>query len=739
VAIDYYAVLGVERDASAEEIKRAFRSVARQSHPDANPGDPHAEERFKQAAEAYEVLSDPERRRRYDRGDTIDLGDLFGGGFGGLDDILRSVFGEGPFSDPFSFGGGARSRPRGRDILARVEVTLAEAAFGAETEVAFRADRACPACAGDGTAPGSSRVGCATCGGAGQVRVARRSFLGTMMTVGTCPDCQGIGTVVDDPCPDCEGRGVAAAEQKVTVEIPPGVSTGTRLRLTGRGEVAGPGASAGDLFVEVVVADDERFRRDGDDLVHNFHHRVGRGRPRHRGGRTPDRWRRGDGRRPGRNPAGMDHEGPGGRYGPPRPTRSRRPGRGRRRGGPGRPERRGERAPAALRRTARRETLPAQPLAARPPLMGHVPHLFLPGPWEGSRLQLGDDHLHHLGRVLRMGDGAEVTYTDGAGTVGEGWLAEAAIERGVETPGPSTASLELAVAPPASRQRARFVVEKLAELGVRRLIWVRTRHTEGRPPANDKSKAWAVSALEQSRGAWLMAVGRDELSDLDSGRLVVVHPGPNRSPSRGPPRLADPSGGAGRRPGRGGDRAGGSPPRPRSHHSAGRDRRRGGNRFLVWAAQPATPPLASGLQGGIYVEEGFNLALGGRLRAARRHRKLSLTDVENQSGEEFKASVLGAYERGERSLSVQRLVRLAALYEIPVAQLIPSDADLDMDATTATIDLEKIAAEGSTVVDRFLSSIQLMRRSEPSGMAVRRSDMAILTSMLEAVGVEEAR
>jgi transcriptional regulator with XRE-family HTH domain len=139
------------------------------------------------------------------------------------------------------------------------------------------------------------------------------------------------------------------------------------------------------------------------------------------------------------------------------------------------------------------------------------------------------------------------------------------------------------------------------------------------------------------------------------------------------------------------------------------------------------------------VEEGFNLALGGRLRAARRHRKLSLTDVENLSSEEFKASVLGAYERGERSLSVQRLVRLAALYEIPVAQLIPSDADLDMDATSATIDLEKIAAEGSAVVDRFLSSIQLMRRNEPSGMAVRRSDMAILTSMLEAVGAEEAR
>lgn len=270
MAIDYYAVLGVERDASAEEIKRAFRRVARQSHPDANPGDPAAEERFKQAAEAYEVLSDPERRRRYDRGDTVDLGDLFGGGFGGLDDILRSVFGEGPFSDPFSFGGGGRSRSRGRDILARVQVSLAEAAFGVETEVAFRANRACEACGGDGTAPGTQRVGCSTCGGAGQVRVARRSFLGTMMTVSPCPDCHGVGTIVEEPCPDCAGTGVATAEQRVKVEIPPGVSTGTRLRLTGRGEVAGPGSAPGDLFVEVVVADDERFRRDGDDLIHHF-------------------------------------------------------------------------------------------------------------------------------------------------------------------------------------------------------------------------------------------------------------------------------------------------------------------------------------------------------------------------------------------------------------------------------------------------------------------------------------
>lgn len=271
MAVDYYQVLGVPRDASQDEIKRAFRTLARKWHPDANSEDPGAEERFRQVAEAYEVLSDPERRRRYDRGDTIDIGDLFGSGFGGLDDILRSVFGESSsFGDPFSFGGGPmRSKPRGRDVLAHVEVSLEDAAFGTETEVAFRSDQSCATCGGDGAAPGTSRITCSTCGGAGQVRAARRSFLGTMMTVTACPDCQGVGSQVDEPCPDCRGRGVVAADQRVTVEIPPGVSTGTRLRLSGRGESAGAGGATGDLFVEIVVATDDRFRREGDDLVHH--------------------------------------------------------------------------------------------------------------------------------------------------------------------------------------------------------------------------------------------------------------------------------------------------------------------------------------------------------------------------------------------------------------------------------------------------------------------------------------
>lgn len=265
MATDYYELLGVARDASTEEIKRAFRTVARESHPDANPDDPGAAERFREYAAAYEVLSDPEKRRRYDRGDTIDLGDLFGGGFGGLDDLLRSVFGDaGPFG-----GAGGRVRARGRDVLVRVGVTLAEAAFGTESEVAYRAKAACPTCDGEGAAPGTSRITCATCGGAGQVRVARRSFLGTMMTASLCPDCGGAGTQVEEPCPDCSGSGVQEKDQTMSVEIPAGVSTGTRLRITGRGEAGGPGASPGDLFVEIVVEDDVRFQRDGDDVVYH--------------------------------------------------------------------------------------------------------------------------------------------------------------------------------------------------------------------------------------------------------------------------------------------------------------------------------------------------------------------------------------------------------------------------------------------------------------------------------------
>jgi curved DNA-binding protein CbpA len=178
MARDYYKILGVGRDATNEEIKKAFRSIARSTHPDANPGDPGAEARFRDAAEAYEVLSDPDRRRRYDRGDAIDISDLFSG-FGSFDDLLRSVFGEGSM-----FGYGPAPRPaRGGDVLVRAEVDLAGAAFGTDAEITFRTRKTCEVCSGSGAEEGGGQTTCPNCQGAGSVRTARRSLFGTMMTV----------------------------------------------------------------------------------------------------------------------------------------------------------------------------------------------------------------------------------------------------------------------------------------------------------------------------------------------------------------------------------------------------------------------------------------------------------------------------------------------------------------------------------------------------------------------------
>lgn len=265
MARNYYEVLGVSRDATGEEIKKAFRRIARATHPDSNGGDPESAAAFREAAEAYEVLSDPERRRRYDRGDSIDLSDLFGG-MGGLDDLLRSVFGDGS-----PFGGGPRStRPsRGRDILVRVEVDLAGAAFGTESAVEFRSRTTCVTCAGTGSESDEGHSTCPECGGTGSVRATRRSLFGTMMTVGTCPTCEGEGTLVTEPCSVCRGLGSVEGDTSVTVEIPPGVTTGTRLRLSGRGESGGRSGPSGDLYVEILVAPDARFERREDDLVHH--------------------------------------------------------------------------------------------------------------------------------------------------------------------------------------------------------------------------------------------------------------------------------------------------------------------------------------------------------------------------------------------------------------------------------------------------------------------------------------
>jgi molecular chaperone DnaJ len=263
---DYYQALGVGRDATPDEIKNAFRRLARETHPDANPNDPTAEERFREVAEAYEVLSDPQRKARYDHGETVGVGDLFSQ-FGGLDDILQQFFGGG-FGGGF---GGRRSGPRrGSDIAASVSLTLAEAAVSANREIEFRAPGTCERCAGTGSEPGHDPVTCPTCRGAGSVQVARESFLGRIMTVAPCARCRGTGQIIEYRCTACEGDGLVTVERTVPVEIPAGVEDGTRLRLSGRGGSGERGAPSGDLYVEIHVEADDRFERVGDDL----HHRI---------------------------------------------------------------------------------------------------------------------------------------------------------------------------------------------------------------------------------------------------------------------------------------------------------------------------------------------------------------------------------------------------------------------------------------------------------------------------------
>ncbi len=261
---DYYEILGVDRSASSDEIKRAFRSLARETHPDANPDDPTAEVRFREIAEAYEVLSDPSRRDRYDRGEVFGGGDLFSQ-FGGLDDILAQFFGGG-----FGFRG-RRTGPRpGPDVGVSMSITLEEAASGVSRSVEFRTTSVCPRCSGEGSEPGHRASTCPRCRGAGAVQVARDTFLGRIATVAECPQCGGSGRIIEVPCRECAGAGRLDAERSITVEVPAGVEDGTRLRLTGRGGVGELGAPPGDVYVRVAVAADERFERIGDEL----HHRI---------------------------------------------------------------------------------------------------------------------------------------------------------------------------------------------------------------------------------------------------------------------------------------------------------------------------------------------------------------------------------------------------------------------------------------------------------------------------------
>ncbi|MGD9954979.1 MAG: molecular chaperone DnaJ [Candidatus Nanopelagicales bacterium] len=260
MATDLYAVLGVARDATPEEIKRAYRKLARELHPDVNP-DPATQDRFKEVTAAYEVLSDPDKRQMYDLG-----GDPRGGagGFGGA-----QGFGFGDIMDAF-FGTqtrGPRSRrSRGKDALIRLQVDLSVATFGVTRDITVDTAVVCGSCSGAGTAPDTQVVTCTMCQGRGEVQSVQRSFLGQVMTSRPCPQCQGFGTLIPHPCPECSGDGRVRTRRTITVKVPPGVDTGTRIQLSGEGEVGPGGGTPGDLFLEVVETPHEIFTRQGDDL-----------------------------------------------------------------------------------------------------------------------------------------------------------------------------------------------------------------------------------------------------------------------------------------------------------------------------------------------------------------------------------------------------------------------------------------------------------------------------------------
>ena len=265
MSTDYYDVLGVSRDATPDQIKKAYRKLARELHPDVAAG-AESEERFKDVSRAYEVLSNPEKRQMYDRGvdPTAPGGGNagFGAGFG-FQDIFETFFGGGAASA--QRGPVPRSR-RGQDALVRLDVDLAEATFGAHRELQVDTAVLCTTCQGSCCRPGTSPRTCDVCGGRGVVQRVARSFLGQVMTSSPCAACQGFGTVIPDPCPECSGEGRVRSRRTLTVDVPPGVDTGTRIKLTAQGEVGPAGGPPGDVYLEIRERPHEIFVRRGDDL-----------------------------------------------------------------------------------------------------------------------------------------------------------------------------------------------------------------------------------------------------------------------------------------------------------------------------------------------------------------------------------------------------------------------------------------------------------------------------------------
>ncbi|MCR5094156.1 MAG: molecular chaperone DnaJ [Lachnospiraceae bacterium] len=266
---DYYEVLGVAKGASEDDIKKAYRVLAKKYHPDMNPGDASAAEKFKEASEAYAVLSDPEKRRQYDQFGhaAFDGAGGFGGGgfdFSGADfgDIFGDIFGD-------FFGGGRRSGAsrngpaKGANIRTSVRITFMEAVFGVEKELELTLKDPCPKCKGTGAKPGTTPETCTKCGGKGQVVFTQQSFFGTVRNVQTCPECGGSGKMIKAKCDNCRGTGYVASRKKIQVSIPAGIDNGQSVRIRDKGEPGINGGPRGDLLVEVIIADHPIFQRDG--------------------------------------------------------------------------------------------------------------------------------------------------------------------------------------------------------------------------------------------------------------------------------------------------------------------------------------------------------------------------------------------------------------------------------------------------------------------------------------------